>query len=46
MIKSFPHLSRLSTIWMTNDAYKHANNSSYGEVFDTAVNAYLLVSRP
>jgi hypothetical protein len=41
-LNSFPHLSRHSTIWMTNDAYMHANNSSYGEIFDTAVNQFLI----
>ena len=32
----------LTTRWMDNDAYGHANNVIYYSWFDTAVNAYLI----
>jgi acyl-CoA thioester hydrolase len=33
---------RLSTRWADDDAYGHMNNARYYELFDTAVNAYLV----
>ena len=35
-------LRTLTTRWMDNDAYGHANNAVYFSWFDTAVNAWLI----
>lgn len=39
---AYPHLHRITTRWMDNDAYGHVNNVIYYSFFDTAVNEYLI----
>jgi len=39
---AYPHLLRIQTRWMDNDAYGHVNNVVYYSWFDTAVNAHLV----
>ncbi len=38
----YPHLTKLDTRWMDNDAYGHVNNVVYYSFFDTAVNRWLI----
>lgn len=39
---AYPHFIALSTRWLDNDAYGHINNAIYYNLFDTAVNRYLI----
>ena len=39
---SYPHVHRITTRWMDNDAYGHVNNVVYYSWFDTVVNEYLI----
>jgi acyl-CoA thioester hydrolase len=40
--RDYRHFSAITTRWMDNDAYGHANNVVYYSWFDTAVNRYLI----
>lgn len=40
--ESYKVFRALTTRWMDNDAYGHANNAVYFSWFDTAVNAWLI----
>lgn len=40
----FPHWEPLQTRWNDNDIYGHMNNAIHYQLFDTAVNNYLLNS--
>jgi acyl-CoA thioester hydrolase len=39
---AYPHLRRIETRWMDNDAYGHVNNAVYFSWFDTAISRYML----
>lgn len=39
---AYPHVLRIQTRWMDNDAYGHVNNVVYYAWFDTVVNDYLV----
>jgi acyl-CoA thioester hydrolase len=41
---AYPYFSELTTRWMDNDIYGHMNNVIYYELFDTAVNKWLLTN--
>ena len=38
----YSHFERLTTRWHDNDVYGHVNNAVHYQLFDTAVNGYLL----
>ena len=38
----FDHVARVTTRWADNDMYGHLNNAVYYELFDTAVNAWVI----
>lgn len=38
----FPHFEILTTRWNDNDAYGHMNNVVHYQLFDTAVNSFLI----
>ncbi len=38
----FDHLVRVTTRWADNDVYGHLNNAVYYELFDSAVNGWLI----
>ena len=38
----FDHVTRVTTRWSDNDMYGHLNNAVYYELFDSAVNAWLI----
>lgn len=40
----FDHLSRVTTRWSDNDMYGHLNNAVYYELFDSAINAWLIAA--
>src|SRR5689334_5007910 len=40
----FDHLSRVTTRWSDNDMYGHLNNAVYYELFDSAINAWLITA--
>jgi acyl-CoA thioester hydrolase len=39
---AYRHFTTISTRWADNDAYGHVNNTVYYELFDTAVNKWLI----
>ena len=39
---NYNHFSKMSTRWNDNDIYGHLNNVIYYELFDTAVNKWLI----
>lgn len=39
---AFPHFERLELRWADNDIYGHVNNAYHYQLFDTAVNGWLL----
>ena len=41
----FKHWHRFTTRWADNDAYGHVNNTVYYQLFDSAVNAWLVEQR-
>lgn len=40
----FDHVARVSTRWADNDMYGHLNNAVYYELFDTAINAWVIAA--
>ncbi len=38
----FDHVTRVSTRWADNDMYGHLNNAVYYELFDSAINSWLI----
>lgn len=38
----FDHVTRVTTRWSDNDMYGHLNNAVYYELFDSAINAWLI----
>jgi acyl-CoA thioester hydrolase len=38
----FDHVVRVTTRWSDNDMYGHLNNAVYYELFDTAINGWLI----
>ena len=40
----YNHFSKMSTRWNDNDIYGHLNNVIYYELFDTAVNKWLIIN--
>jgi acyl-CoA thioester hydrolase len=40
----FDHVSRVTTRWSDNDMYGHLNNAVYYELFDSAINAWLIIA--
>ncbi|MFQ6172647.1 acyl-CoA thioesterase [Oryzobacter sp. R7] len=38
----FDHVARVTTRWTDNDMYGHLNNAVYYELFDTAINAWVI----
>ncbi|WP_377643504.1 acyl-CoA thioesterase [Oryzobacter terrae] len=38
----FDHVVRVTTRWADNDVYGHLNNAVYYELFDTAINGWLI----
>lgn len=38
----FDHVTRVTTRWSDNDMYGHLNNAVYYELFDTAINGWLI----
>jgi acyl-CoA thioester hydrolase len=38
----FDHVPRVTTRWSDNDMYGHLNNAVYYELFDSAINAWLI----
>jgi acyl-CoA thioester hydrolase len=40
----FDHVSRVTTRWSDNDMYGHLNNAVYYELFDSAINAWLIAA--
>ena len=38
----FDHVVRVTTRWADNDMYGHLNNAVYYELFDTAINGWLI----
>jgi acyl-CoA thioester hydrolase len=40
----FDHVSRVTTRWSDNDMYGHLNNAVYYELFDSAINAWLITA--
>jgi acyl-CoA thioester hydrolase len=40
----FDHVSRVTTRWSDNDMYGHLNNAVYYQLFDSAINAWLIAA--
>lgn len=40
----FDHVTRVTTRWSDNDMYGHLNNAVYYELFDSAINAWLITA--
>ena len=38
----FPYFAKIDTRWRDNDRYGHLNNAIYYELFDSAINGFLL----
>ena len=39
----FDHVHRVTTRWSDNDMYGHLNNAVYYELFDSAINGWLII---
>ncbi|HEU5000324.1 MAG TPA: thioesterase family protein [Lapillicoccus sp.] len=39
----FDHVTSVTTRWSDNDMYGHLNNAVYYELFDSAINAWLII---
>ena len=40
----FDHVHRVTTRWSDNDMYGHLNNAVYYELFDSAINGWLITA--
>lgn len=40
----FDHVTRVTTRWSDNDMYGHLNNAVYYELFDSAINGWLITA--